>query len=64
MSKATETGTTGAASRLRVSPPTVHSLVDRGLLPCRRTENGVRIFLIEDVEKLAMSRAKRNGSRA
>jgi DNA-binding transcriptional MerR regulator len=52
----TETSTTGAATRLKCSPPTVHSLVERGELPCRRTETGQRIFRIEDVEKLAMKR--------
>lgn len=52
------TGTNGAARILKASPPTVHSLVDRGELPCERTETGRRIFRVKDVVALAEKRAE------
>jgi DNA-binding transcriptional MerR regulator len=50
--------TTGpAARRLKLSSERVRQLESEGVLASTRTENGIRLFLASDVEKLAMARA-------
>ncbi len=48
----------GAAKILGVAPSTVRQMADRGLLKCIRTSEGVRLFWIEDVEKLKKERSE------
>ncbi len=55
--KADLLSTTGASHKLGVSAPTVHALVERGVLRCQRTATGQRIFRAADVDKLAAERA-------
>jgi DNA-binding transcriptional MerR regulator len=46
------------AKRGEVVPATARSWVDRGLVPCVRTPNGVRLVRREDGERLLRERAK------
>lgn len=57
-------GTYDASLRLGVSPEMVRYLERTGKLPARRTAGGVRIFLAEDVERLAAERETRSASTA
>jgi len=42
---------TGDASKyLGISPNTLRKRSDLGLIPCKRDENGRRIFLLEDLD--------------
>ena len=48
--------TNDVARRLDVSPATVHYYERTGRLNAARTEGGVRLFRLEEVERLAASR--------
>jgi len=50
---------TGAARILGVTPETVRYYDRQGILKTLRTESGIRLFLREDVERLAAERAAR-----
>jgi DNA-binding transcriptional MerR regulator len=47
------------ARRLELSEARVRQLADAGVLPSRRSETGVRIFRVEDVERFARTRRLR-----
>jgi excisionase family DNA binding protein len=51
--------TTTAAKILKTSEGTVRALERRGELPATRTATGMRVFVREDVERLALERATR-----
>lgn len=51
-------GTTDAAHRLGCSAERVRQLEREGKLSAERMANGQRVFLIEDVERLAEERAR------
>jgi hypothetical protein len=47
------TGTSGAARRVPCSEASIRNAADRGELPSRRTDSGIRVFEVSDVEKFA-----------
>jgi hypothetical protein len=49
-------GVAGSARILGVTPSRVRQLADAGTLPGNRTLSGVRIFRLQDVERLAEAR--------
>jgi hypothetical protein len=51
------------ARRLFLSEARVRQLADAGVLPSRRSETGVRIFRVEDVERFAQARSLRGPHR-
>lgn len=51
--------TADAARLLGVVPATVRHMEKQGQIPALRTEGGVRIFLRDDVERIAEERAAR-----
>jgi len=54
----TQIETTAAARILGISSEMVRTLANQGLLPSTRTESGRRLFLRDDVERLAAERAR------
>ena len=56
--------TTGAAAhRLGLSPERVRQLEREGVIRATRTENGVRLFSLDDVDRLADKRASKAARR-
>jgi DNA-binding transcriptional MerR regulator len=51
-------GVTDTAVRLGVSASRVRQLEDEGILPAERLPSGQRIFLAEDVDRVAQQREK------
>ncbi len=56
--------TSEAARLLGVAADTVRLWERRGLLPAERTAGGIRLFRLEDVERLATERAGTRGTGA
>jgi DNA-binding transcriptional MerR regulator len=61
MDQATELLTSDVARRWGVSPNRVRQLADSGVLPTRRTLSGVRLYRLEDIERVERERAGRLG---
>ncbi len=45
-----------AARRAGVTPETIRKWADTGRLPCRRTETGVRLFDITELDRFVAAR--------
>ena len=54
---------TGASRILGVTPETVRALHKRGVLAGVRTDNGIRLFLRTEVERVARERGIGGGTR-
>jgi excisionase family DNA binding protein len=52
-----------AARRLGVTPAAVVAMERAGKLPARRTEGGMRLFVLADVERLVHQRAQQSAGR-
>ncbi len=53
-----------AARRLGVTPAAVVAMERAGKLPALRTEGGMRLFMLEDVERLVAARRRDTGEDA
>lgn len=56
--------TATVARQLGVTPCRVRQLADTGRIPSTRTAEGVRLYRVEDVDRIAAERAARRGGRA
>ena len=61
---ATILGTTDVALRLGCSAERVRQLEREGKLPAEKMPRGVRVFRVEDVERLAAERERQKSERA
>jgi DNA-binding transcriptional MerR regulator len=57
-------GVTDTAVRLGLSTSRVRQLESEGVLPAEKLPNGQRIFLAEDVDRLALERKRQRQERA
>ena len=51
--------TSTAARRIKVSESTIRRLIREGVLPVTRTATGIALIAPEDLEQLALTRARR-----
>lgn len=51
-----------AARRAGVTPETIRKWADEGRLPCRRTETGIRIFDVAELDKFVAERERRRAA--
>jgi DNA-binding transcriptional MerR regulator len=51
-----------AARRYKRTPETLRRWADEGLVPCGRTETGVRVFKASDLDKFVADRERRRAA--
>jgi excisionase family DNA binding protein len=56
--------TATVARRLGITPCRVRQLADAGRIPSVRTADGIRLYRVDDIERIAAERAARRGGGA